>query len=57
MSREAERRWQHPWLRIQLLLRAMLGTRWDAVAWPTIRAELRRVLRVRGEIQRMGWFN
>jgi hypothetical protein len=22
--------WQHPWLRIQLLLRSMLGTRWNA---------------------------
>jgi hypothetical protein len=26
---ERDRRWQHPWLRIQLLLRSMLGTRWD----------------------------
>jgi len=36
---ERDRRWQHPWLRIQLLLRSMLGTRWDATTWPTIQAE------------------
>jgi hypothetical protein len=29
------RRTQHPWLRIQLLLRSMRGTRWDATTWPT----------------------
>jgi hypothetical protein len=39
--------WQHPWLRIQLLLRAMLGSRWDATTWPAIKAELKKALEMR----------
>ena len=23
--------WRHPWLRVQLVIRALTGTRWDAV--------------------------
>ncbi len=34
---DADRHWQYPWLRIQLLLRSMLGTRWDATTWPTVK--------------------
>ncbi len=26
----------HPWLRVQRLLRAMLGTRWESLANPTL---------------------
>lgn len=36
--------WQHPWLRVQLLLRSMFGTRWEGETWPTIKAELRKAL-------------
>jgi hypothetical protein len=46
--------WPHPWLRIQLILRAMLGTR---ETWPTIKAELKKALTMRGGIQRAGWFS
>jgi hypothetical protein len=52
----ADPRWQHPWLRIQLLLHSMLGTR-DAKTWPTIKAEMKKALEMRSEIQRAGWFN
>jgi hypothetical protein len=31
---EREQAWRHPWLRIQLLIRAVLCMRWDAATWP-----------------------
>jgi hypothetical protein len=34
----------------------MLGTRWDAERWPTIKAEMKKALEMR-RIQRAGWFN
>jgi hypothetical protein len=49
--------WQHPWLRIQLLRRSMLGTRWDATTWQTVKAERKKALAMRSRIQRTGWFN
>jgi len=49
--------WQHPWLRIQLLLREMLGTRWDVRTWPAVKAEFKKALALRSKIQRAGWFN
>jgi hypothetical protein len=42
------------WLRIQLQLRSMLGTRWDAMTWPTIKAEMKKALEMRSRIQRAG---
>lgn len=35
------RDWEHPWLRISLLVRAITGTRWDAETWPTAKADQR----------------
>ncbi len=29
--------WQHPWLRILLLIRAMFGEPWDGEAWHRVR--------------------
>lgn len=52
---DVDHRWQHPWLRIQLLLRAMLGTRWDHQTWPAIKAEMKKALEMRSRIQRAGW--
>ncbi len=49
--------WQHPWLRVTLLLRAMLETRWDAATWRIIRAEIPTALAEKAAIRRAGWFN
>jgi hypothetical protein len=35
----------------------MLGTRWSAEAWSQVRVEFKRVLALRREIRRAGWFN
>ena len=57
MVPESTRRWQHPWLRISLLIRVMLGTRWDAETWPQVKAEFKQALALRSQISRAGWFN
>jgi hypothetical protein len=32
----------------------MLGTRWDATTWPTIKAEMKKALEIRSRNQRAG---
>jgi hypothetical protein len=56
MPSDADRAWQHPWLRISLLLRTMLHTRWSAEAWAEVRVEFRKALALRSPIRRAGWF-
>jgi len=41
-----------PWLRINRLLRAMLHERWNAEAWPPVKAEFKKALALRSEIRR-----
>jgi hypothetical protein len=50
------RLWQ-PWLRINRVLRAILHERWNAEAWPLVKAEFKKVFALRIEIRRAGWFN
>jgi len=49
--------WQHPWLRIERLIRSILGHRWDSTTWPTAKATLKRAMGERNQIRRAGWFN
>jgi hypothetical protein len=51
------RPWHLPWLRVELLLRVLHGSRWGIDAWPTTQATLRGALRARSKIRREGWFN
>ena len=44
-------------MRVQHLLRSMLGTRWDSETWPTAKAELRRALELRRELAHDRWWN
>ena len=30
---QPDRDWQHPWLRVSLLVRSILGTQWDTATW------------------------
>jgi hypothetical protein len=53
----ADRRWQHPWLRIERVVRMMLHTRWDAETWKQVKPEIKNVLAERIRIRRAGWFN
>jgi len=54
---EVGRTWQHPWLRISLLLRSILGTQWDAETWRRIRLEIPKAVAERARIADAGWFN
>jgi len=49
--------WQHRWLRLQLVIRELLITRWDAETWPLAKAELGRALALRSRFQRAAWWN
>jgi hypothetical protein len=57
MPTDSHRDWQHPWLRVSLLIRVILGTRWDAERWPQVKAEFKKALALRSRIERAGWFN
>lgn len=46
-----------PYLRLELLIRAIRTTTWDAATWPTVKAELAKALRMREAIARAGWWN
>ncbi len=49
--------WQHPWLRIERVIRTILGTRWEREASPLMKATLVKALREREKIRRAGWFS
>lgn len=49
--------WQHPWLRIERLIRSILERRWDDKTWPTAKATLPEALKEWGKIRRVGWFS
>jgi hypothetical protein len=51
------RKWQHPWLRVELLLRALLTTRWDGTTWPRVRPLIPKALAERDRIRRSALFN
>jgi hypothetical protein len=56
-SSRPDPRWQHPWLRIQRLLRPMLSGGWDAPTWRRVRREIPKALAERDRIKKQGWFN
>jgi len=49
--------WQHPWLRIERLIRSILETRWDKTRWPRAKTTLKRAMGERSQIRQAGWFN
>ena len=46
-----------PWLRVELLLHSILTTRWDAVRWAIIRPEIPRLLAMRRQAAKDGWWS
>lgn len=47
----------HPWLRIQRVLRALIGGRRTADAFRRVESEIRQTLALRDKVRRAGWFN
>ena len=52
-----DRAWQHPWLRIQRLIRAILEVRRDEMTRPVMKATLTDALREREKIRHAGWMH
>jgi len=46
-----------PYARIELLIRTMLTRTWAPEAWPVVKHELAKALRLRRHIARAGWWN
>jgi len=49
--------WQHPWLRIERLIRSILEVRRDPITRPVMKKALTGALREREKIRRGGWMN
>ena len=56
-GRERDNCWQHPWLRVQRLIHAILEVRRDPITRPVMKATLRDALKEREKIRRAGWMN
>ena len=56
-QRDAERAWQHPWLRVNRLFRSIRDTYWGPEAWPEAKKALGWTLAELGRLRRSGWFN
>jgi len=54
---EEGERAQHPWLRIERLIRSILETRWDKATRPTAKAIFKRAIEETKKIRRAGWMN
>ena len=48
--------WLHPWLRLQLALRAMMSTRWGD-QWPAVKLELGKATKLREVLRKAAWWN
>lgn len=53
--RDPHCRWQHPWLRLEMLLKSIRSTTWDGDTWPQAKAALSWALREGGRLVRVGW--
>ena len=53
----SHRAWQHPWLRIQRVIRSILETRSPGPAREVMKATQVNALRDREKIRRAGWFS
>jgi hypothetical protein len=46
-----------PWPRLELLIRSIRATSWDAETWPIAKHELLKALRIRAALARGPWWN
>ena len=53
----SDRARQHPWLRIERLIRSILEVHRDEVTRPALKLTLRDAIREREKIRRAGWWN
>lgn len=46
-----------PWLKVRVLIRAVLTTPWPPETWPRVREQLPWLLAEERRLQRQGWLN
>jgi hypothetical protein len=46
-----------PYARLELLIRTILTRQWDDEAWPLVKHEFVKAMKLRQMIRRSGWFN
>jgi hypothetical protein len=46
-----------PYARIELLIRTMLTTTWAPEAWPLVKHEFVKAMKLRRHLARAGWWN
>jgi hypothetical protein len=46
-----------PYARIELLIRTILTRTWAPEAWPFVKHELVKAMKLRPQLARAGWFN
>jgi hypothetical protein len=46
-----------PHVRVQRLVHTILSTRWDSATWPIVRTQVPRMLELREQVAREGWWN
>ena len=54
---EREQTWQHPWLRLDRLIRSILEVRRDEETRPMMKVTMTKALWEREKIRRAGWWN
>jgi len=57
MPRVTDTRLQHPWLRMQRLIRSILEVRRDEETRPMMKVTMTKALWEREKIRRAGWWN
>ena len=51
----SDRAWQHPWLRVQRLIRTILAVRQDELTRPVLKLMLRDAIKEREKIRHADW--
>jgi hypothetical protein len=54
---ERERTWQHPWLRIERLIRSIVHTYWDKATRLSAKETPKQAIEEKKKIRRAGWFS
>lgn len=57
MAADVDRHWQHPWLRVNRLMRIIRETHWSAETWPDARKALGWALAELSRLRRSPWWN
>jgi hypothetical protein len=46
-----------PYVRVELLVHTIRSTTWDAATWPLVREQIPRVMEMREQVAKDGWWD